>query len=486
MTRSRREAWRQIGAGLAVVAAVTTLTTGLAFAQADWTRRFPAHVPPKRMETAMAQFGPCPSASGCGSNVVMFGGLNLGPTSPGGFLSFNQFNVLGDTWIWDGTDWTQVTLSTTPPARYGASMAYDPATGNAVLFGGQDALGRFLSDTWLFNRRSLCTKFGACLFGFVWTQVTYPAGAAVPPGRSGAALSAFSGSVVLTGGTTRSGLDLVLLNDTWEFDTSTNTWSRQNLTGPPARSEAAIAPCYGSGLATSILFGGFDGVFLAPLNDTWVYNFDLPQWFGPNLPQTTPAARFGHGMAHYPVSGFRVLYGGQAFNAATGTAVLPTDTWNATCNPAPNSWSSPGGLVNPAHNPGPRSLHGMTTGPNGATIVLFGGNDVTFPRNLSGPFPNGRDHDDTWTWGRRVVCLPVDGSEIHVGSEVWCEFDQTEGVQFDGWTAFGFAPPSRARPTTTFHPQGPGEASITAQWIDVDGAHTTTFTYTVVTPNHRR
>jgi hypothetical protein len=36
-----------------------------------------------------------------------------------------------------------------------------------------------------------------CLFGFVWTQVTYPTGAAVPPGRSGATLSAFSGSLVL-------------------------------------------------------------------------------------------------------------------------------------------------------------------------------------------------------------------------------------------------------------------------------------------------
>ena len=82
-----------------------------------------------------------------------------------------------------------------------------------------------------------------------------------------------------------------------------------------------------------------------------------------------------------------------------------------------------------------------------------------------------------------MVCLPVDGSEIRVGSEVWCQFDETDDVQFDGWTAQGFAPPLRARPTTTFHPQGPGESSITAQWSDVNGNHTATFTYTVVTPN---
>ena len=81
----------------------------------------------------MAQFGPCPSASGCGSNVVMFGGLNLGPTSPGGFLSFDQFNVLGDTWIWDGTDWTELAG---PQPRYdplSAHLLEDPATGVLVL-----------------------------------------------------------------------------------------------------------------------------------------------------------------------------------------------------------------------------------------------------------------------------------------------------------------------------------------------------------------
>src|SRR5882724_10326970 len=112
------------------------LMGGIVFAQADWTRRLTAHVPSKRMYPAMAQVGSCTSASNCGALVVMFGGLNLGPTSPGGFLSFFEFNVLGDTWIWDGDDWAQATPSASPPARYAASMAYDPDTGSAVLFGG--------------------------------------------------------------------------------------------------------------------------------------------------------------------------------------------------------------------------------------------------------------------------------------------------------------------------------------------------------------
>src|SRR5207248_11016784 len=107
--------------------------SGLVFAQADWTQRFPAHVPPKRMNPAMAQ-----SSSGL---VVMFGGLNLGAEG-----RFDQFNVLNDTWVWNGTDWSQIALSssTSPPARWGASMAFDNRTGLVVLFGGRNAARQFL------------------------------------------------------------------------------------------------------------------------------------------------------------------------------------------------------------------------------------------------------------------------------------------------------------------------------------------------------
>ncbi len=42
----------------------------------------------------------------------------------------------GDTWTWNGTTWTQLHLRASPPAGSGQVMAYDPATGNVVLFGG--------------------------------------------------------------------------------------------------------------------------------------------------------------------------------------------------------------------------------------------------------------------------------------------------------------------------------------------------------------
>ncbi len=62
----------------------------------------------------------------------------------GGFVNGHQ---LGDTWTWDGTTWTQQHPAVHPPARRYAAMAYDAATGAAVLFGGGGRPG-LLGDTW--------------------------------------------------------------------------------------------------------------------------------------------------------------------------------------------------------------------------------------------------------------------------------------------------------------------------------------------------
>jgi len=57
-------------------------------------------------------------------NVVLFGDDNI------------NSNPLNNTWTWNGTTWTQLFPAASPPARSDASMVYDPAEGNVVLFGG--------------------------------------------------------------------------------------------------------------------------------------------------------------------------------------------------------------------------------------------------------------------------------------------------------------------------------------------------------------
>ena len=57
--------------------------------------------------------------------------------------------TLGDTWTWDGTDWTQRTPAHSPSPRYCLGMAYDAARGQVVLFGGYG--GGDLGDTWTWD-----------------------------------------------------------------------------------------------------------------------------------------------------------------------------------------------------------------------------------------------------------------------------------------------------------------------------------------------
>ncbi|MFK7741787.1 MAG: kelch repeat-containing protein [Planctomycetota bacterium] len=70
--------------------------------------------------------------------------------------------VFDDTWTWDPTSntWTNQTLPGGPSARRFVSMAHDPATSSLVLFGGLDAAGNHLNDTWLLTG------------GIAWTQMS--------------------------------------------------------------------------------------------------------------------------------------------------------------------------------------------------------------------------------------------------------------------------------------------------------------------------
>ena len=66
----------------------------------------------------------------------------------GGFQDAN--GLANETWIWDGTNWSQRFPAASPPARSAAAMAYDAIRHQVVVFGGSGA-GTIYGDTWVWD-----------------------------------------------------------------------------------------------------------------------------------------------------------------------------------------------------------------------------------------------------------------------------------------------------------------------------------------------
>lgn len=113
------------------------------FDGSSWTLHFPAVRPPARQDHAMA-YDPTRDV------VVVFGGWD-GSTR------------LGDTWEFDFATltWSQVSLTppNAPSARHFSTMAFFPEENAIFLFGGND--GAVRNDTWMYD-------------GTTWTQLSLP------------------------------------------------------------------------------------------------------------------------------------------------------------------------------------------------------------------------------------------------------------------------------------------------------------------------
>jgi len=159
---------------------------------------------------------------------------------------------LNDTWAWTGSDWKQLSpASPLPVVRQSASMAYDGASSQMILFGGDTTGPSDRNDTW--------TGTGTGTGGWTWTQRS-PTN--IPGVRQEAAMAYDPGCsrVVLF-----SGLDTG--NDTWAW-TGTD-WAPLTPThAPPAREEASMA--YDPATAQIVLFGGETPAFV-PVSDTWEF-----------------------------------------------------------------------------------------------------------------------------------------------------------------------------------------------------------------------
>jgi hypothetical protein len=85
---------------------------------ANWTQRFPPNSPPLRIFSAMAY-------DRSRGKSVLFGGIGA-----------SDQDVLGDTWEWDGNNWTELHPPNSPSPRGYSAMTYDTEHERVVLFGG--------------------------------------------------------------------------------------------------------------------------------------------------------------------------------------------------------------------------------------------------------------------------------------------------------------------------------------------------------------
>ena len=242
-----------------------------------------------------------------------------------------------------------------PPARYGASMVYDAANRQIVLFGGQGS-GLVLGDTWTWDKRG-------------WHDVTAESG---PPARRDAAMvyDAASHKVLLFGGASSSSQ---VLGDTWTWDGKRWTEVKTAVT-PPARSNAAMV--YDAANRKVVLFGG-SGTGNSALGDTWIWSGNgqgQASWgaLATGLDEV-PAARRDPGMVYDEASRQVVLFGG-----ATASSGSTDDATTWVLSPTSKQWAAA-----TSSGPSARRDMGMVYDPTHKRVLLVGGQ------------PGGTE---TWSW----------------------------------------------------------------------------------------
>jgi len=304
----------------------------------EWIQRNPERAPPAREGHAMAW----DEARG---RTVLFGGQPC---------RCRKVPSLGDTWEWDGEQWTEATGGPGPRPRTGPALAFDSARRTVVLFGGASFEGNERStpyaDTWEWD-------------GSVWSRRS-PLRS--PPARREAGLACDSRRrrLVLFGGWGEGGA----MNDTWEWDGT--TWSE----APPAHRPPSGLPkafAFDAGRARVVLHYGelLEG-------ETW--EWDGRDWLRAGGPPA-PTARFGHAMAWDDARARLVFFGGR-------DQTIRGDTWE---------WDGTHWEERFECAPEPRLGHAMAYDPVRRRTFVFGGSTVS------------GELGDTWEWDGHAWTQPA-------------------------------------------------------------------------------
>lgn len=260
------------------------------------------------------------------NQLILFGGDTPQPA-----------HVYDWTWTWNGSTWSRLSPAHQPEPRYGASMAFDPSTNQLILFGGAAivqagnppvATEEMANDTWAWN-------------GSDWVQLSPRA---APIGRWGAAMTydPRSKDLILYGGNNGRG---TYYRGTWGWnggdwiplvpDTSTDN--------PGGRFEPSLG--YDDATSQVILFGGLDSIAGDP-NPAGTWTWTGSSWVQLSTP-AGPSERYGSPMVYDPRFGYLILAGGVPQMSTSDF----TWAWEPATTPAPTTTSTGGGPS--SDRPGP-------------------------------------------------------------------------------------------------------------------------------------
>jgi hypothetical protein len=176
-------------------------------------------------------------------------------------------SMLKETWIYSEATqtWSQVACNIRrvlcPSARMGPTMAYDPAHGNHVLFGG-DGWPELLNDTFVFDAGTN-----------TWRQVS---GDATPAARTSAAAAFAPGVGVIMFGGWGNPCCVTTLNDMHVWNGSTWAPIASSVISDPQREVPTLANhsmAWDAARNALIVTGGFLTSWHTPNEETWFVTF---------------------------------------------------------------------------------------------------------------------------------------------------------------------------------------------------------------------
>jgi hypothetical protein len=347
--------------------------------------------------------------------IVVFGGL----------VEAGHVN-LGDTWEWDGEQWT-FAADTGPSPRSQTALAYDETRQRIVLFGGVGKAGKPYDDnddTWEWD-------------GTAWTDVTAADPDKRPSRRNGMGMvfDTQRHKEVMFGG----GLTFCCeYGDTWTRDDG--DWRRRAQAGEPGVRALYNSMAYDREHAVSVQING-------PCDAPVTWAFDGSTWTAVAGAQFTP--RYGPPLAYDSARHRVVLQGGESCNGLA----RPTDTWE---------WDGTDWQQVADGKPGDRTSHTLAYDRRRGEVVMFGGFHGSHAVM-----------DETWVWkGPTYRCAVPMAGDINCDGVVdiddrkiidagrgtpACAADDTRDLDGDGHITFADKTALEAICTFADCARGPGD-----------------------------